>query len=56
MSSGEFGGVGYEAGVTPPEVTHNAYAIEFSYAFQALPRGAVKPFVCPPSCLYMENH
>jgi hypothetical protein len=38
VSAGEFGGVGYEAGVTPPEVTHNAYAIEFSYAFQAAPK------------------
>ena len=48
MSSGEFGGVGYEAGVTPPEVTHNAYAIEFPYAFQALHRGGGEVICTPP--------
>lgn len=36
--SGEFGGIGYEAGVTPVEVDHTAYTIQFSYAFQAAPK------------------
>lgn len=38
ISTGEFGGVGYEAGMTPVEVTHEAYTISFSYAFQAAPK------------------
>lgn len=35
---GNFGGIGYEAGVTPVEVNHAAYTIEFSYQFQAAPK------------------
>lgn len=36
--SGEFGGVGYEAAVTPVEVDHTPYTIEFTYAFAAAPK------------------